>query len=227
MCKLEHIDILNDISHDLKRFFPLAGIGVSGSVAKNNHKKESDIDLLFIDYSISKSFQFVFELKGIKVNVLCFHPCYIKDHKISELKKWLYSYNVTTLGYLFATEILHDPQNLISSFIADAESFLKIKKVQKAKLLYELKNNATFLFKDIQKEANDIIKYRLYVNIIDHFLSYWFIKNKYYLRVKSEYHFVLKIIKKNDLKFYNLINDCFPINTKNIKQISKILKHLE
>lgn len=226
MNKLDHQRILEIISNRIVKNYPNLSLAVSGSVALGTYRLDSDIDLLIVDSNISKSFQFVCFYQEIKVNFLCFKPNYISETSFMQLKKWLYSYNVTLFGYLFPARSLNDPSKIIDKLVNDAKSIIAIKQIQKSKLKTELLNEITFLFKDLINEENTFIKHKYYLNILDRFIAFWFLKNNMYLSRKEQYYFVFNIIKNKDPEYYHLLTSCFPIKINNLKVINDILNNI-
>ena len=73
----EYIDILRDSSEKLRKDFGITFMRMFGSVAKNTHNEDSDVDL-FVEmpptfYNAIAAAQYLEELLGCKVDLICDH----------------------------------------------------------------------------------------------------------------------------------------------------------
>ncbi|MBU1097795.1 MAG: nucleotidyltransferase domain-containing protein [Bacteroidetes bacterium] len=227
MIHQDHITVLREISDEFKICFGSACIAVSGSVASNTHTIDSDIDILVIESSIKQSFQLVFPYHNIKINVLCFHPGYIKSKDFYDLKKWLYSYNVIAIDYILAAVAIYDPLNMLEEFKADIRSLLEIKKISSLTLVRELLGKTNEIITFLSKNEDGITGYRNYINAVDGFVACWFLNNNLYLEEKGKYNFAFEYIKKHDSEFFNLLTNCFPIIPSKTDSLKSLRKYFE
>ena len=75
--QLEYINLLKNSADVLKNHFGITSMRLFGSVAKNTHTEESDVDL-FVKmpksfYNAIAAAQFLEELLGCKVDLICDH----------------------------------------------------------------------------------------------------------------------------------------------------------
>ena len=73
----EYINLLKSNSEKLKNDFGITFMRLFGSVAKNSHGKDSDVDLFVkmppVFYNAIAAAQFLEELLGCKVDLICDH----------------------------------------------------------------------------------------------------------------------------------------------------------
>lgn len=65
--------------------FPMAGLGVTGSVATGTHGPASDLDLVMVDESFRREMQFATVSEGIRTAVVCLHPGFDAERE----RRWM------------------------------------------------------------------------------------------------------------------------------------------
>lgn len=120
MIPLPHRPLAAALSDALQARIPDLSLGLAGSVARGEHRRDSDLDLLLVlPPAFPRGFRFVSRAAGVRVNVLCVTPAFA-----DRIRPQAWRFDAPELGYVAGTRVLHDIGGRLAPLVGAARRML-------------------------------------------------------------------------------------------------------
>lgn len=187
----KHLKVLESLSHFLKNSFANISISVSGSVARNEHNENSDIDLLLIGNNYKRDRQIILDYENIEINLLCLNIDYFRKRPPISLV----NFEGQHINYILDSKSIFDSDNRLELLKSDAKAIknqlLNNKKIQDS-ILFQLKRN----YKKIS-----------FIKCLSLLISLKFLKNGIWFETKKGLFNSFENLQKLDYEFYCIVKE--------------------
>ncbi|WP_455592480.1 nucleotidyltransferase domain-containing protein [Bacteroides sp.] len=133
-----HKKIALEIIGCLHKRYSDASIGLSGSVAMNTFRHNSDIDILFCRKSILSSYSVTFKYKEVSVSIFVFSLGLIEENYM----EYLCGYHNMPITFISTSKIIYDPCGIIGNLKEIINDIVRRKVILSKLLVCELEKNA-------------------------------------------------------------------------------------
>lgn len=211
-----HTEIASEIIEYLHQKFPHSSIALAGSVANGTYKKNSDIDLLFINEHINNSYSISFNYKDIPISIFSFQKGIFHTHNYT----FLYNYHNMPIAYIYNAKIIYDSEKIIFDLKNNIEEVFEKREILKSPFISELKENIEKLLSLNTQTYYE--KKKVVYRIINTVISIFFLKrNNRGALVKTEAHDPFSVIKNKDFELYNILKECLPFHDRTYQMIKE------
>jgi predicted nucleotidyltransferase len=210
-----HSKIAGEIIKSLHAKYPTAAVALCGSVAEGTYREDSDIDILFLNKNIDKSYNISFSYKGIRISIFIIQKDLIKRNE----SKYLFNKSMLP-SIIYRSKILYDYDNQISDLKEYISNLLTKEIILKKETLLYLKRIIRQLLEINTTNLTEkkIIFYRIINLIIKLFFVREFAGE---INTKDTDKAPFSYIRNRDITLFRALERCIPFHYESEKIITE------
>jgi hypothetical protein len=203
--------------------FPVAGLGITGSVGTGTHREGSDLDLVVVDASFKREMQFATTSEGISTAILCLHPGFDPKREL----RWTLAAggDVVMVAMVRSAFIARDPAGHLREVQRTVTRLDEARRTRRDELIALRAEHALSAVRMLHAgtgPSDEHLQLELFFAVVDG----WFLQHGLPMETQPKTKWILETIAERDTTLSALLRSAVPLTHGSMAPLLRAVDHV-